>query len=121
MEGTWWRWTVALRCWWTTLTMARHSPRRARADMLDLMLDPLSLGFMQRALLAGLLVGIVTAAIGVFVVLRGLGFLGDAVSHAAFPGVVIAFLLGAQVALGALVAAVGTAALIAWVSQRGAL
>jgi manganese/iron transport system permease protein len=89
--------------------------------VLDVLLDPLALGFMQRAMLAGVLVGTVTATIGVFVVLRGLGFLGDAVSHAAFPGVVVAFLLGAQVALGALVAAVSTAALIAWVSQRGAL
>ncbi len=89
--------------------------------MLSLLLDPLTLGFMQRALLAATLVGLVTAVTGVYVVLRGLGFLGDAVSHAAFPGVVAAFLLGAQVTLGALVAALGTAALIGWVSQRGGI
>src|SRR5581483_7223581 len=81
----------------------------------------LALGFMQRALLASALVGAVTAVVGVFVVLRGLAFLGDAISHAAFPGVVLAFLIGAQVTLGALVAAVGTALLVGWVTRRGAL
>jgi manganese/iron transport system permease protein len=87
--------------------------------MLDLLLDPLTLGFMQRALVAATVVGLATAVIGVFVVLRGLSFLGDAVSHAAFPGVVAAFLLGTEVLLGALVAALATALFIGWVAQRG--
>jgi manganese/iron transport system permease protein len=87
--------------------------------VLSLLLDPLAHGFMQLAILAGALVGAVTAVVGVFVVLRGLGFLGDAVSHAAFPGVVAAFLLGASVTLGALVAAIGTAVLVGWVARRG--
>ena len=57
---------------------------------------------MQRALIEVVLMGAVTGAIGTYVVLRGLSFIGDALSHAIFPGVVIAFLLGRSVFLGAL-------------------
>jgi len=64
--------------------------------------DPFTHAFMQRALLEVVLMGAVTGAIGTYVVLRGLSFIGDALSHAIFPGVVIAFLLGRSVFLGAL-------------------
>src|SRR6478735_6175665 len=72
--------------------------------MLDLLLQPLSLGFMQRALAASVLVGALTALVGVYVVLRGLAFIGDAISHAAFPGVVIAFVLKLPIYPGAIFA-----------------
>ena len=55
---------------------------------------------MQRGLLAALMVGVVCAVMGTFVVLKGLAFIGDAVSHAAFPGLVIAFMLGWPLFLG---------------------
>jgi len=51
-------------------------------------------GFMQRALLAGALVGALTAAVGTYVVLRGMAFLGAGISHAAFGGVALGYLLG---------------------------
>ena len=89
--------------------------------MLDLILDPLAYGFMQRGLVAAVLVGIVCAVMGAFVVLRGLAFIGDAVSHAAFPGLVIAYLLGIPLYIGGAVAAVGTALAIGAVARRGAL
>ena len=44
--------------------------------------------------------GAVTGAIGTYIVLRGLSFIGDALSHAIFPGIVIAFLLGRSIFLG---------------------
>ena len=88
---------------------------------LDLLLEPLQLGFMQRGLVAAILVGIVCAVIGAFVVLRGLAFIGDAVSHAAFPGLVIAFLLGIPLYVGGAVAAVATALAIGWVARKGRL
>ena len=89
--------------------------------MLDLLLDPMAYGFMQRGLAAAILVGVVCAVMGAFVVLRGLAFIGDAVSHAAFPGLVIAYLLGIPLYIGAAVAAVGTALAIGAVARRGAL
>jgi manganese/iron transport system permease protein len=64
--------------------------------------EPFTHAFMQRALIEVILTGAVTGAIGTYVVLRGLSFIGDALSHAIFPGVVIAFLLGRSVFMGAL-------------------
>jgi manganese/iron transport system permease protein len=88
---------------------------------IDFLLDPMRLGFMQRGLAAAVLVGIVCAVMGAFVVLRGLAFIGDAVSHAAFPGLVIAYLLGIPLYIGGAIAAVSTALGIGWIARRGGL
>jgi zinc transport system permease protein len=58
---------------------------------------PLAFEFMQRALIAGVAVAAVCAVIGVFVVQRGLAFLGDGLAHAAFGGIAIGLFLGASV------------------------
>lgn len=89
--------------------------------MADLLLGPLEYAFMQRALLGALLVGVVCASVGVFIVLRGLAFLGDAIAHAAFPGVVLAFLLQVNLVVGGAVAAVVGALAIGFVSRRSGL
>jgi manganese/iron transport system permease protein len=90
-------------------------------DPVGFFADPLAYGFMQRGLVAAILIGIVCAVMGTFVVLKGLAFIGDAVSHAAFPGLVIAFMLGLPLYLGGAVASVGTALAIGFVSRRGKL
>ncbi len=90
-------------------------------DVLGFFTDPLAYGFMQRGLVAAILVGTVCAVMGTFVVLKGLAFIGDAVSHASFPGVVIAFILGFPIYLGGAIAAVGTALAIGYVSRRSRL
>jgi ABC-type Mn2+/Zn2+ transport system permease subunit len=90
-------------------------------DPVTFLADPLAYGFMQRGLVAALVVGTVCAVMGAFVVLRGLAFIGDAVSHAAFPGLVIAYIVGAPLYLGGAVAAVATALAIGVVSRRGRL
>src|SRR3989304_6005004 len=84
----------------------------ARAPALP---EPLAYEFFVRALAASILVGLVCAVIGTYMVLRGLAFMGDALSHAAFPGVVAAYLLQLPFYLGATVAAVGTALAIGWI------
>ncbi|MBP8251128.1 MAG: metal ABC transporter permease, partial [Herpetosiphon sp.] len=61
---------------------------------------PLQFPPTQRALIAAMLIGVLCAVIGAFVVLQELSFIGDALAHAAFPGVVIASLLGFNIALG---------------------
>lgn len=76
----------------------------------DLLLDPLTYGFMWRGLLAAIMVGIIAPVLGSYVVLRGMAFLGDALAHIILPGVVLAYLLGWPLAVGAL--AVGTLAAI---------
>src|SRR5207247_9450270 len=56
-----------------------------------------------------------------YIVLRGLAFMGDAISHSAFPGVVFAYILKGPFYLGATVAAVLTSLAIGWVTRRGNL
>ena len=85
------------------------------------LLEPLQFGFMQRALIGSVLVGVVCAAVGVLVVLRGLAFLGDAVAHAAFPGIVIAFLVKTNLILGGMVAAVLASVSMGFIARRGAV
>jgi manganese/iron transport system permease protein len=83
--------------------------------------EPLGYDFFLRALLASGVVGVVCAVVGSFMVLRGYAFMADALSHAAFPGVVVAYLLKGPFYLGAAVAAVATALAIGWVTRRGGL
>jgi ABC-type Mn2+/Zn2+ transport system permease subunit len=89
--------------------------------MISWLTEPWSHPFMQHAFLAIILVGLICGVIGVFVILRGLAFLGDALAHAIFPGVVIAFILGGNYLVGALVAAIIVSLGIGAVSQSGRL
>ena len=82
------------------------------------MLEILSYTFMQRALLASVLIGTVSAVIGVYVVLRGLSFIGAGIAHASFGGVALGFLLGINPLLAAVVFCLLTAWGIAWTSRR---
>jgi ABC-type Mn2+/Zn2+ transport system permease subunit len=83
--------------------------------------EPFQYEFMQRALLAVLMVSAVSAVIGAFVVLKGLAFIGDALAHASFAGVAVAFVLGGSIYLGAMIAAVATALAIGFVGRRARL
>jgi manganese/iron transport system permease protein len=58
------------------------------------LLEPLSYAFMVRGLIAVFMVGVVSALVGTFVVLRGMAFLGDALAHAILPGIAIGYLVG---------------------------
>lgn len=89
--------------------------------MLTPISEPLLYDFFVRALIASAVVGVVCAVIGSYMVLRGLAFMGDALSHSAFPGIVLAYLLQAPFYLGAALATVGTALAIGWISRRGGL
>jgi ABC-type Mn2+/Zn2+ transport system permease subunit len=86
--------------------------------MIGWLLDPFALPFMQTALAASLLIGLVTSLLGVYVVHRRMAFIGDALAHTTLPGVAIAYLSGTSLALGATFAAVFTAVVIAWLSRR---
>jgi len=83
--------------------------------------DPLNFPFFVRALAASMIVGLVCATVGSYMVLRGLAFMGDALSHSAFPGVVVAYMVKAPLYFGASIAAVGTALAIGWLTRQGRL
>lgn len=86
---------------------------------LDWLLDPLQYALIQRALLAAVMTGIVCAVLGAYIVLRGMAFLGDALAHTILPGVVVAYLLGWPLAIGALVMGVLTALGIGFLTDQG--
>lgn len=88
------------------------------SDITHWLSDPLAFAFMRRALLAVVLISIVSAVIGIFVVLKGLAFIGDALAHASFAGVAVAFILGGSIYIGALAAALTTSLAITFVSRR---
>lgn len=73
-------------------------------NLFSLLLDPLSHGFMQRGLVAALLVAMVAATLSCFLVLRGWALMGDAISHAVLPGIVIAHVTALPLSLGAFLA-----------------
>jgi manganese/iron transport system permease protein len=61
--------------------------------LLSWIVQPLTYGFMQRGLIASILVGAVCAVVGTYVVLRGMAFFGDALSHTILPGVAVGYLV----------------------------
>ena len=86
-------------------------------DLPRLLIDQFFFPFMQRALAATLIVGILCAVVGAFVVWKGLSFVGDALAHASFAGVAIAFVTGQSIYLGAAIAAVVTSLGITFLSR----
>ncbi|WP_435939119.1 metal ABC transporter permease [Moraxella bovoculi] len=73
-------------------------------QLLNFLTEPLSHTFMQHALLSSVVVGAVCAVLSCYVVLKGWSLMGDAISHAVFPGVIVAVWLGVPMSLGAFVA-----------------
>ena len=86
--------------------------------ILDLVTVPLSYGFMQSALVVAVLVGAVCAVLSCFLVLRGWSLMGDAISHAVLPGIVIAFVLGLPLAVGAFAAGLGCAVATGYLKEN---
>lgn len=92
-------------------------------DWLSYLTQPLGYAFMVRGLMAALIVGIVCAVLGSYIVLRGMAFLGDALAHAILPGIAVAYLLAGSnplwLSAGALAAGVLTALGIGAISRGG--
>lgn len=86
--------------------------------MIEWVTEPLGYSFLLRGFFAAIMIGIICAVVGTFVVLKGLAFIGDALAHIAFTGIVVAFLAGFSFYIGALAAAVIAALGIGAVSQR---
>ncbi len=87
--------------------------------MMHALLAPFAYSFMQRALVAACIVGILCSMMGTYVVLRKLAFIGDGLAHASFAGIVIAYLRNIDYQLGAAVVAVLTALGIGFVHRKG--
>jgi len=89
--------------------------------MIQTLIEPLQYGFMQRSLLIAILVGIVCAIVGSYLMVQRLALLGDAISHSVLPGLAIAFILGANIFIGAFIAGVLSTVIIAWIKTRSTI
>jgi manganese/iron transport system permease protein len=86
-------------------------------DFLADLLNP-DLAFLPKALLVAVMSSIVCGVVGCYVVLRGMAFIGDAVAHAVFPGLAVAFVVSGNLILGGTLAGVATAILVAVFAQN---
>ena len=90
----------------------------AIASPISWVLEPLTHEFMRKALMVSALVGGVCGLLSCYMTLKGWALMGDAVSHAVMPGVVVAYALGLPFSIGAFVFGVGSVALIGFVKQK---
>lgn len=88
------------------------------SEIWDIVREPWTFEFMRRGLLAAVIVSVVAGVVGSFVVLRGMAFIGDALPHASFGGVAVAFALGANLQLGGAVAVILCALAIGFLGGR---
>lgn len=86
-------------------------------DFVQDLLNP-DLAFLPKALLMAVLSSVVCGVVGTHVVLRGMAFIGDAVAHAVFPGLAVAFVLQGSLVLGGAIAGITTALLVALFAQN---
>ncbi|UUE59473.1 metal ABC transporter permease [Pectobacterium aroidearum] len=86
--------------------------------LMSWLIDPLTYPFMQRALLAAVVTGTVCAVLSCYLVLKGWSLMGDAISHAVLPGIVVAFLLGIPLVIGAFVSGIFCAVAAGYVKEH---
>lgn len=86
--------------------------------MIDAALQPFQFPFMQNAFLIALIVAPATALLSCFLVLKGWALMGDAVSHAVLPGIVLAYMSGLPMLIGAFVAGLGSAVLTGYLADN---
>ena len=86
--------------------------------MIDVLLQPLAFSFMQKAFIIGLIISVPTAFISCFLIVKGWSLMGDAISHAILPGVVIAYLLNLPLMIGAFAAGMCCALTTGYVAEN---
>ena len=87
-------------------------------ELLDLLASPFQHGFMLRAFAVGSLIAAVCAVLSCFLVLRGWSLMGDAVAHAVLPGVVLAYIAGLPLAVGAFASGLLCATATGWIKRH---
>lgn len=85
---------------------------------MDTLLAPFSFPFMQHAFAIAVLVAVPTALLSCFLILKGWALMGDAISHAVLPGIVIAYVVGAPLLIGAFTAGMICALVTGWLKEN---
>jgi len=86
--------------------------------MLNWLIEPLAFEFMRNAIAIGILIGILSAVIGSYLIVRGMGLLGDVIAHAVLPGLAIAFYVGIDIFIGAFIAGTISTFVVAWIQSH---
>jgi manganese/iron transport system permease protein len=98
--------------------LARDAGGAAMNGLVAFFVDPLAHGFMQRGLMVAVLVGTACSLLSCFLVLKGWALMGDAVSHAVLPGIVLAHVVGLPLTLGAFGAGLACALATGYLKER---
>lgn len=80
--------------------------------------EPLEFEFMRNAIAIGILIGILSAVIGSYLIVQQMGLLGDVIAHAVLPGLAIAFYIGIDIFIGAFVAGTVSTFVVAWIQSH---
>ena len=88
---------------------------------MDWIVAPLQLEFMRTAIAIGVMLGILCSVVGSFMLVRQMGMLGDAISHSVLAGLPVAYVLGLPLSVGAVVAGVLSALMLAWIESNSKL
>ncbi len=86
--------------------------------MTELLIEPFTYGFMIRALIVSVLVGVMCPVLGAYVITRGSAFMGDALAHSVLPAMALAFLLKISPFIAAVPGGIGIALLMGYISRR---
>ena len=86
--------------------------------MLTWLIEPLGFEFMRNAIAIGVLIGILSAVIGSYLIVQHMGLLGDVVAHAVLPGLAIAFYIGIDIFLGAFIAGTISTSVVVWIQTH---
>jgi len=86
--------------------------------MLSWVIEPLGFEFMRNAILMAMLLGILCAVVGSYLIVQGMGLLGDVISHAVLPGLAIAFFFGVDIFLGAFISGTLSSFVITWIQSQ---
>jgi manganese/iron transport system permease protein len=86
--------------------------------MLMWLIEPLEFEFMRNAIAIGILIGILSAVVGSYLIVQQMGLLGDVIAHAVLPGLAIAFYIGVDIFLGAFVAGTISTFVVAWIQTH---
>lgn len=86
--------------------------------MINLLIEPLSFEFMRLALLTAILLGILCAVVGTYLIVQGMGLLGDVIAHAVLPGLAIALFFGVDIFIGAFISGTLSTFVITWIQSQ---
>ncbi len=89
--------------------------------MLELLIAPFTIDFMQQALITAIFLSVAAACLSCFLVLRGWALMGDAISHAVLPGIVLAYVAGMPVVIGAFIAGMFCTVATGYLSENSRL